>query len=110
MTWRTIRDALVPWAGLLAGLGAYSVAQQFGSSGSFDDCARFAPLPMILVALLAILATAGGALASWRVLGDTRQGQARQVIATVSVGMAALFVLAMLYPVIAALLIPPCFQ
>jgi hypothetical protein len=43
-------------------------------------------------------------------LSDGRQGQARRVIATISVGMAALFSLAMLYPIAAALIIPPCFQ
>ncbi|MES2119203.1 MAG: hypothetical protein V4513_01330 [Pseudomonadota bacterium] len=110
MTWQAIRDALHPWAGLLVGLTAYSIAQQVGSSGSFDDCQRFAPLPLIIVALLAIVATAAGAWASWRVVGDKRQGQARHMIAIISTGMAALFVVAMVYPVIAALIIPPCFQ
>lgn len=107
---REIRDALTPWLGLVVGLTAWGFTHQFGSDGTFDDCKSFAPGPIVVVALVAIAAAALAGLASWRIVSDGKQGQARRVIASISVGTAALFVLAMIYPILAALIIPPCFQ
>ena len=110
MTGREFRDALAPWLGLVVGLIAWAITHQIGSDGMFDDCTTFSPGPLILVALLGIVASLIAGIISWGVVRDGKQGQARRVIATVSVGMAALFALAMLYPILAALIIPPCFQ
>lgn len=107
---REIRDALTPWLGLIVGLSAWAFTHQFGADGMFDDCTTFAPIPIVIVALIGIAAATVAGWASWRIVSDGKQGQARRVIATVSVGMAALFALAMLYPVLAALIIPACFQ
>jgi hypothetical protein len=105
-----LRDALAPWWGLVVGLAAWAITHQLGADGTFDDCVTFSPGPVVFIALVAIAASAVAGWLSWRVVSDGRQGPARRVIATVSVGMAALFSLAMLYPVAAALIIPPCFQ
>ena len=105
-----IADLLMPWAGLMIGLVALGIAHQYGSDGMFDDCLATSPGPLLIVSLLAIVATIGGAFLSWRVFDKESEAPARRVIAAVSMGASALFVLAMILPMIAALLIPPCFQ
>ena len=103
-------DLFMPWAGLATAVVATGVAQQFGSEGGFDRCLSFSPVPLIAVCLLMIAATLVAGLMSWRVLRSASEAPARKVIAVVSVGSAALFVLAMILPIIAAMVIPPCFQ
>jgi hypothetical protein len=44
------------------------------------------------------------------VLRAEEETPARRVVATISVGAAALFVFSMILPVIASLILPPCFQ
>ncbi len=105
-----IVDLAMPWAGLIIGLAALITAHQFGSDGMFDNCLSIGPGPLLIVSALTIAATAVGAFLSWRVLDNEAEAPARKVIATISVGASALFVLAMLLPMIAALIIPPCFQ
>jgi hypothetical protein len=105
-----LADLVMPWTGLVVGLTALIVAHQFGSDGSFDRCLSVSPAPLLVVSLLAIIATAAGAFASWRVFRNRSEGPARKVVAFVSIGASALFVFAMILPMIAALVIPPCFQ
>ena len=104
------RDLFMPWAGLVIGLVALAIVHQFGSEGVFDDCATISPVPLVLVALLGIAATLVGALASWRIVRNDDEAPARRLVGIVSVGCAAFFVLAMALPVIASLMLPPCFQ
>ncbi len=105
-----LADLFMPWAGLVTGVIAAGVAHQFGSEGVFDRCLSFSPVPLIVVCLLMIAATLVAGLISWRVFRSDSEAPARKVIAVVSVGAAALFVLAMILPIIAAVVIPPCFQ
>jgi hypothetical protein len=100
----------MPWAGLAIGVIALAVAHQFGSDGSFDHCGSISPAPLIVVSLLAIAATLAGAFVSWNVYRQDAEPQARKVISAISMGSAALFTVAMIFPIIAALVIPPCFQ
>jgi uncharacterized membrane protein YidH (DUF202 family) len=102
-------DFLMPWTGLAVGVVSAGVVDQFGSAGTFDLCRTISPIPLIVVALIGIAVTIAAALLSWRVIRDEDETQARRVIAIVSVGASALFVFAMILPVIASLVIPPCF-
>ena len=71
-------------------------------------CGTLAPGPLLVVAAVGLLACAVSALLSWRSL----KGEAdlsRRVVAIVSTGCATLFGLAILFPMIAALVLPPCF-
>jgi len=104
------REQFVPWAGLVVGIVAAGTTHQFGAEGMFDNCAVISPVPLILVALLGIAATVAAALWSWGVARDGDEGPARRLVAIISVGAAALFVMAMTIPIIASLVIPPCFQ
>jgi hypothetical protein len=110
MTRSEIRDQFLPWTGLLTGFAGWAITHQFGADSTFDNCAVAVPGPVLIVALLGIAAAVWGGLMSWGVLRDDKEAPARQVVASISVGAAALFVLAMLLPMIAALVIPPCFQ
>jgi len=106
---RQLADALAPWAGLVFGLIAYSVVHQYGSDGSFNDCDAASPGPLLIVALLGLLACAGSAYASWRSMSGSAS-EPRRVVAVISIGTAALFVFGILLAIIAALVLPPCFQ
>lgn len=98
----------MPWAGLVVGIIALAFVHQFGSDGTFDKCATIAPGPLLLVAALGLMACAVAGLLSWRSLRAS-DDLSRRVVAIISVGCAALFGLAMLFPMIAALVLPPCF-
>ena len=106
---RALVDAFRPWAGLVVGLLALAVVHQFGSDGAFNDCQAVSPGPLLIVAFVGLLVCLGSGFASWRSARGS-DSEARRVIATVSVGSAALFVFAILLAAIAALVLPPCFQ
>ena len=103
-----IFEAFTPWAGLVVGLIAAGFVHQFGSDSTFDHCEAMAPVPLIIVSLAGLLATLGSGLVSWQSL-RTSDGT-RRTVSIISVGMSALYAFAILLPVIAAVLIPRCFQ
>lgn len=103
-------DLMMPWTGLVIGVLALGVAHQFGSDGTFDHCGSVSPGPLLLVSIFAIAATLCGAFVSWTVFRKDAETQARKIIAVISMGSSAFFILAMTFPIIAALVIPPCFQ
>ncbi len=105
-----VADLLRPWAGLMVGLIALGIAHQYGSDGIFDDCAAISPGPLLIVSTLAVAAAAGGAFLSWPVFSSDFEAPARKVVAAISIGTSALFILAMILPMVAAVVIPPCFQ
>lgn len=104
------REQFRPWAGLVIGLIATGFVHQFGSDSVFDHCAAASPVPVLIVGLVGIAVTVAAAFESWREVGDGAGVRSRQLIAIVSVGTAAVFVMTMLLPLGAALVIPPCFQ
>jgi hypothetical protein len=106
----TIADLFMPWAGLVLGFLALAVAHQFGSDGMFDSCVSFAPGPLLAVSALMIVVALGGCFASWTVFRKQAEPPARKVIAAISIGSSIFFTIAMLLPMVAALVIPPCFE
>lgn len=103
-------DLLLPWAGLGVGIVAAGLVHQVGSEGVFNSCKPVSPVPLIIVAVLGMIVTIAAGVGSWRVLRGEEETPARKVVATVSAGSAALFVFSMILPVIASLILPPCFQ
>ncbi len=105
-----IRDGFLPWAGLAFGTVGFFVAHQLGSNSIFQDCRVGSPW-MVVVAVLVGLALIGlGALGSWRVYGAKAEAPARKLIATVGLLACALYVMAIILPLIAALVIPSCWS
>ena len=105
-----LRELFMPWAGLVGAIVGAGVAHQFGSEGTFDSCAAVSPVPLLVVSLACIVLVAAGALGSWRVFREDLEAPARKLVAIISLACSALFVLAILLPMIASLVIPPCFQ
>lgn len=98
----------MPWAGLVVGVVAVAIVHQVGSNGTFDKCATMAPVPLLIVAALGLLACGISGLVSWRSL-RLSDDHPRRVVAIISVGCAVFFALAILYPMIASIMLPPCF-
>jgi hypothetical protein len=88
-------------------LGA-GLAHQLGASWTFADCSTGSPGIVILGAIVGLTLTAAGALESWRGFNAAGESRAVDMIAAVSLMVAALFALAILLPVIAAFVIPRC--
>jgi hypothetical protein len=106
---RSLSEAFMPWAGLVVGVLAVGFVHQFGSEGTFDKCGMIAPVPLLAVALIGLAACAFAGLVSWKALRGS-EDLTRRVVAVISVGCAAVFSLAILLPIVAALVLPPCFQ
>ena len=105
----TFGEAFQPWAGLVVGVVAVAFVHQFGSDGTFDKCAAIAPAPVLVVATIGLLACAISGLVSWHSLSGEAD-PSRRVVASISVGCASLFGLAIIFAMIAVLILPPCFQ
>jgi hypothetical protein len=103
-----IRDRFMPWGGLALGTLGAGLAHQLGSDATFQDCTVGSPWMVIAGTLAGLALIAGGALLSWRVYATHGEGPARRLIAAVSLMTAALLALAVILPLVAALLIPPC--
>ena len=105
-----IAALLQPWAGLIAAVFAGAVSHQFGADGMFNDCQRYAPLPILAVAAVCVVACLAGAYASLLVVRRSGQDTTPRVLAAISVGFALLVTLAILLPMLGAIILPPCFE
>ena len=108
MSARRASDLFMPWGGLALGTLGFFAAHQLGSDATFQDCAVGSPLVVIVGTIVGLALIGAGALASWRVYAAEGETPARRMIALVSLMGAALFALAVLLPLIAALVIPRC--
>jgi hypothetical protein len=103
-----IRDRFMPWGGLALGTLGVAVAHQLGGDFTFQDCRVGSPWIVIVGTIAGLALIGAGAFASWRVYGANGEAPARRMIAAVSLMAAVLFAIAITLPVVAALLIPPC--
>jgi hypothetical protein len=103
-----IRDGFLPWAGLAFGTAGYFIAHQVGSDSTFQDCRIGSPLIVLLGTLLALAIIGVGAFGSWRVYASTAEPPARRLVAAVGLLACVLYVIGVILPLIAALLIPRC--
>jgi hypothetical protein len=104
-----LREEFAPWAGLLVGLVGAAIVHQVGSEGAFDDCARASPGLVLVLGVLGISMTFAAAWASWTVVRNASEGRSRRLVGTISICTATLFVMAMLLPMTAWLVLPACF-
>ena len=108
MRTKSIRDGFMPWAGLALGTAGYFLAHQLGSDSTFQDCRVGSPFLVIIATLAGLAVIALGALGSWRVYGAGEETPGRRLVAVVGLMACALYAIGVLLPVIAALIIPPC--
>jgi hypothetical protein len=105
-----IRDRFMPWGGLALGTLGAGFAHQLGADSTFQDCTAGSPWIVIVGTIAGLALIAAGAFASWRVFDAGGEAPARRMIAAVSLMAAVLFAIAVILPLIAALLIPPCWE
>ena len=105
---RALLEAFLPWAGLVVGILGAGFVHQFGSDSVFNDCRANTPGPLLIVAISGLLLCVAAGLASWRSVRS--DAGSRRVVGVISAGCAALFAFAILLPIIASLILPPCFQ
>lgn len=100
--------------GAIAGFSAWAVAQQASALLVGRSCAAGWAWPVLAVSVAAIIVAGAGLAVSWRA---RRQGGAphtepgggsRRFIATLSMGLASIFILAILAQVLAAALLSGC--
>ena len=109
MTRAQFREQFAPWAGIALGTLAAGVMHQAGSDSVFNDCAVASPVPVLVIGVVAIVVVVLAALMSLRVARSAGEGRSRRMIGGISVGMAGLFLMAIIIPMIASLVLPPCF-
>jgi hypothetical protein len=107
---KSFSRVLMPWAGLIAAMVGTGVGHQTGSDGAFNHCLTAVPGPVRLVGILCIAAMIAGAWISSLALRQPEARSTELLIAIISIGMAALGVFALLLPMIASLILPPCFE
>lgn len=105
---KSIRDGFMPWAGLALGTAGFFLAHQIGSDATFQDCRVGSPEIVIFGTILGLVVIGLGALGSWGVYAAESESPARRLIATVGLLACTLFAIAVILPLIAALLIPGC--
>ena len=106
---QSLGHAFKPWTGLVVGIISVAFVHQFGSDSTFDKCAVVVPGAVFAVATAGfILCTISGIISFRSIKGETNLS--RRVVAVISAGCAAFFGFAILLPMIATLVLPPCFQ
>ena len=110
MKTKSIRDGFMPWAGLALGTTGFFLAHQIGSDATFQDCRTGSPWIVVLGTVIGIAVIALGAFGSWTVYGNDDEPPARRLVATVGLLACLLYVIGVLLPLIAALIIPGCWE
>ena len=103
-----IRDGFMPWAGLALGTLGYFLTHQIGSDSTFQDFRFSSPWIVILATFVGLVVIGIGALGSWRVYAGEGETPARRLVAVVGLLACALYVIGVVLPLIAALVIPRC--
>jgi hypothetical protein len=103
-----MRDRFMPWAGLALGTVGFAIAHQLGSDATFQDCRVGSPLIVVIATIVGLALVAGGSLGSWRVFDGEGETPARRMIAAVSLMACGVFAMAVILPLVAALVIPRC--
>lgn len=105
-----IRDRFMPWAGLALGTLGAGFAHQLGADSTFQDCRVGSPLIVIIGAVVGLILIGVGALGSWQVYSADSEGPSRRMIAAVSLMACAIYAIAVILPLIAAMVIPRCWE
>lgn len=108
-TARRALNLFLPWAGLAGAVAGAGFAHQAGSDSVFNDCFDSAPLGVLVVCIIGLVIAWAGAWASWPAFRDGEAGEARRTIALLSLLSVALFTIAIILPMIGAMMIPRCF-
>jgi hypothetical protein len=103
-----IRDGFMPWAGLALGTVGFFLAHQIGSDATFQNCRGVSPWVVVVGTLIGLAIIGTGAFGSWRVYAADDEAPARRLVAIVGLLASALYVIGVVLPFVAALVIPRC--
>ena len=103
-----IRDGFMPWSGLALGTLGYFLAHQIGSDATFQDCRVGSPWIVIVGTIVGLAIIGAGALGAWGVFAARAESPARRLVAVVGLMACGLYVIGLILPLIAALVIPRC--
>ena len=98
---------LWPWAAMIGSGGAWALAHQIGSDGTFYECENGTEI-VLIVGLVTLIVTVVSGLASFRLWRRGGETEARRFVALIGWLFAILLGLAILLPTVAALIIPEC--
>ena len=104
------RERFMPWGGIALGTIGFFTAHQLGSDSTFQDCRVGSPLIVIIGTLVGLAIIAAGALSSWPVYRNKDEHPARQLVAAISLMACILFSIGVVLPLIAAMVIPRCWE
>jgi len=104
------RDRFMPWGGLALGTLGVALAHQLGVDSTFQDCHFSSPGVIVVGTLIGLSLIGLGAFASWRVWSGDSETPSRRLVAVVSLMASAIFTMAVVLPLIAALVIPRCWE
>jgi hypothetical protein len=104
------RDRFMPWGGLALGTVGFFIAHQLGGDSVFQDCSFSSPLMVAVGTLVALLLIGAGAAISFRVYGSDAEPAARKLVAIISLLACALYTMGVILPLIAAMIIPRCWE
>jgi hypothetical protein len=101
---------LAPWAGWIGGIAGWLVSQQGGSTLSQLDCRAANPGVILAIGVVGAVLAVGGGLLSWRTWREVSHDdiQARRFVAATGGLAAAIFLFAIGFQTLAALIIPRC--
>jgi len=105
---KSIRDGFMPWAALALGTTGYFMAHQIGSDSTFQDCRVGSPLMVIIATIVGLIIVCLGAVGSWGIYANKDETAGRKLVAIVGLLACALYVIGIILPVVAALIIPAC--
>ena len=95
---------------MLLGWAGWAFAHQTGSNLDVQDCAAMSPLVALLIGLIGLSSAGAGIFLSSRIY---RRGEAgvgtRRFISLLSMLVASLFALALVWQTISSLIIPRCY-
>jgi len=100
---------LLPWAALFGAAAGWFLAHQVAASAVFDRCTPHTLLIVLVIGLVGLLFTVGGAILSLRVHRGAGDSEARRFIATVGLLLAPLLGLAIILQTASSLIIGSCF-
>jgi uncharacterized membrane protein len=107
---RAVRSALTPWAGVFLGAAAWFIHQQAGSGGDYWDCHLTGPFWSIGVGIVCGAIAVIGGVISWgsrRSAGEDRS-ETRRFSGIVGAASAGIFLMAILFQILASLIVPAC--
>ena len=107
---RDQKEIALAWTALAAAIIAWFGSQQVGADLSFAHCHASGAVPVLIIGLLALALAGVGAFLSHRVWDrQAAEDQGKPFIALVGMLTAGLFAIAIVYQILAALIIPSCF-